>query len=249
MKKNTFTNKDIIFLVIACIVFYLLKAILPLLIILGIYLFIRKRFTAKIDQKPHRRPIEQQDNFDNEIFKANLAECEDVINEEQQLRQEADLRQFQGRTDVTKEELATYMFEQRRWDGIYERHVHMEEIIKVCNLNPEDITWVENELQHYHEGDATYDNKCSYIRSEEDRIITEYQNEKTLARLQTEVPRNEQEFQKNLSFMQEIGLDEVIPSYQAEHQKLMSEYEKTIRECDYNLWLSMKGYVKNEQNI
>ena len=98
-------------------------------------------------------------------------------------------------------------------------------------------------------GFLEYKREDGAVRSEEDRIITEYQNEKELARLQTEVPKNEQEFQKNLAFMQEIGLDEVIPSYQADHQKLMDEYEKTIRECDYNLWLAMKGYVKNEQNI
>lgn len=249
MKKNTLTNKDIFKLVVIIIIMYSLKLIIPLLVIAGIYLFIKQKKTSKIDNTPPKRHVIEQNPFNREADLATLSECNEVIDTDKQIRQETDLRQFQGRNDVTKEELATYMFEQRRWDGIYERRIQMQEIIKVCNLSSDDITWVENELQHYHPDkdnqDFTVDNKCCFVRNEEEKAVIDYHNEQELARLQVEVPKNEKEYQKNLSFMQEIGLDLVTPAYEEDHKKLMETYETSIRKSDYELWLSMKGYVNN----
>ena len=227
---------------------YALKVIIPLVFILGLYLYIKSKSKPKIEEKPLRRPEPIKDTFNLEAYRATLSECENYLDNEKQIRQEADLRQFQDRTDVTKEELARYMFEQRRWDGIHERRLQMEEIIKVCNLTLADIRWVEEELKHYHtEGNAIVDNRCCYVRNEEEKAVWEYENEQEMSRLKTEIPKIENDFQKHLAFHKELGFsDEVINAYEEDHKALMNSYESTIRQCDYDLWLTMKGYVKNE---
>lgn len=229
--------------------FYIIKAILPLLIILGIILFIKSKRKPKTEQKPQKRQHEVIDTFDIEAQKATLAECEDLIAQDVQIRQETDLRQFQGRTDVTKEELATYMFEQRRWDGIYERHIQMEEIIKVCNLNSDDITWVENELKNYHPRadypDFSIGNKCCFTRDTEEKAIWNYYNEQGRDRTYKYLNTIKREHEQKIAYLKSIG------EYNEEFEKPFNErYKKAIqtgldslREYDYEAWLKMKGYT------
>lgn len=253
MKNNTFTNKEIFIFILIGIILYALKAVLPLLILIGIVLFIKSRKTPKIDTRQRKRPIETLDTFEIEKQKADLAECEELIASEKRLREEADLRQFKGRSDVTKEELAQYMYEQRKWDGIHERHVHMEEIIKSCNLTMDDVAWVEQELQHYHfnknNPEQTADFKCCYVRDEEEKAITEYQNEKEKGRITSEIRKEEQEFNEHLAFYKELGFnDDVITNFQNAHNKVIDTYNESLRKVDYESWLEKKGYT-NGQNI
>ena len=245
MKKNTFTTKEIIVFVVAGCIIYALKTLFPLLIIVGICFYIRFKNKPRIEQNPPKRPIQEQDTFNLEAYRATVDDCEQFIKSERQIRQETDLRQFQGRSDVTKEELAQYMFEQRGWDGIHERRLQMEEIIKVCNLTMDDIAWVEQELKDYHIGDTVVHNKCCVVRSEEEQAVWQYQNEQETARLTIEIPKVEKEFQKNLAFHKELGFDDdIIQAYQDDHDKLMNTYSDSLRQCNYDLWLTMKGYVK-----
>ena len=245
MKKNTITLRDIIIVIIAVFIIYALKTLFPILVIAGIYFYFRYKNKPRIEENPPRRPIQENNNFNLEAYRATLDDCEQYLRNERQIRQEADLRQFQGRTDVTKEELAQYMFEQRSWDGIHERRLQMEEIIKVCNLTMDDVEWVEQELKDYHLDDTVVHNKCCVVRSEEEQAVWQYQNEQETARLTMEIPQVEEDFQKNLAFHKEIGYsDDVIQDYQNDHEKLMNEYSESLRQCNYDLWLSMKGYVK-----
>lgn len=243
MKKNTLP-KEIIILTIAISIIYLLKTLFPIFLVIGILLYLRHKNKPKIEQKPQKR-LPQEDTFDIEAYRATVDDCEQFLEGEHQIRQEADLRQFQGRTDVTKEELAQYMFEQRSWDGIHERRLQMEEIIKVCNLTMDDIAWVEQELKDYHIDDTVYSNKCCTVRSEEEKAVWDYQNEREMARLTMEIPQVEEDFQKHLAFHKELGLDDdIIQDYQDDHNALMNEYSESLRQCNYDLWLTMKGYVK-----
>lgn len=248
---NTFNKKDLA-IVITLSILYIFRAIIPIILILGIYLFIRSRKQPKIENK-RKRPHDTLDTFEIEKQKADLAECEELIAHEEQLRAEADLRQFKGRSDVTKEELAQYMFEQRRWDGIHERHVQMEEIIKVCNLTMDDISWVEQELQHYHfnpnSPEQTLDFKCCYVRDEKEKAVSDYQNEKEKYRITSDMRKEEQEFKEHLAFYKELGFgDDVINNFTSAHDKLMNTYNESLREVDYESWLEKKGYT-NGQNI
>lgn len=245
--NNSFNKKDLTIIITIAILYYIFKAVLPLVLILGIYLIIRSRKQPKIENK-RKRPHETLDTFEIEKQKADLAECEELIAHEEQLRTEADLRQFKGRSDVTKEELAQYMFEQRRWDGIHERHVQMEEIIKVCNLTMDDISWVEQELQHYHfnpnSPEQTLDFKCCYVRDEEEKAVSDYQNEKEKYRITSDMRKEEQEFKEHLAFYKELGFgDDVINNFTSAHDKLMNTYNESLRKVDYESWLEKKGYT------
>lgn len=246
MKNNTFTKKELIIIILLVIFLYVIKAILPLLIILGIVLYIKAKRRVKIEQKPQKKHT-QIDTLDRDSIQALKVECEDMLENERQLRQEADLRQFQGRTDVTKEELATYMWEQRYWDGIHERHVHMEEIIKVCNLTMDDIKWVENELQHYHPNknnpDFTLDNRCCYVRDTEEQAVHEYKNQQNTDWIMQEIANEEHRYKKEADFLKEIGLDGILDTHKQGHDKLMNTYNESLRKYDYDKWLIQKGYT------
>ena len=244
--NNSFNRKDLVIVIILSIL-YAFKAIIPIILILGIYLFIRSRKQPKIESK-RKKTHDTLDTFEIEKQKADLAECEELIAHEEQLRAETDLRQFKGRSDVTKEELAQYMFEQRRWDGIHERHVQMEEIIKVCNLTMDDISWVEQELQHYHfnpnSPEQTLDFKCCYVRDEEEKAVSDYQNEKEKYRITSDMRKEEQEFKEHLAFYKELGFgDDVINNFTSAHDKLMNTYNESLRKVDYESWLEKKGYT------
>ena len=252
MKK--LTTKDIIILVSIAIVLYLLKAVLPLLIIIGLYLFIKNRNTPKIEQKPHRRPIEVEDTSSLDEYRATLAECEELISNEYQIRSETDLRQFKGRSDVTKEELADYMYEQRRWDGIYERHLQMEEIIKVCNLTEHDIEWVEGELKHYHpyrkeNASVVYENKCCLVRDEEQKAIWEYYYEQDRIEVYKRINelkkwKQEREFDHHIGVDQYASYQKMVDYLAQERKKHLIKAINDLRRCDYESWLKLKGYVK-----
>ena len=247
MKKNTFTKKELIIIILLVMFFYIIKAIIPILFILGIVFLIKRKKRsekANIPQKKHT----QIDNFQNEELRANLQECNDMLAREKQLRQEADVRQFQNRNDVTKEELLTYMWEQRYWDGIHERHVQMEEIIKVCNLTMDDIKWVEHELQHYHPNpnnpDFTLDNRCCYVRDMEEKAVHEYKNQQNASQIMLEIANEEHRYKKEVDFLKEIGLDGVLDIHKQGHDKLMNGYNESLRKYDYEKWLIQKGYSK-----
>ena len=248
MKKKGLTTRDVIIIASIIIVIYILKDVLLALCIIGIFLFIRRKKTPKIEPQTQKKRIPQESTFDHDAYRATLAECENRVRHDNEIRKETDLRQFKGRSDVTKEELAEYMFEQRYWDGIFERRLQMEEIIKYCNLTMNDIEWVENELKHYHtEGGNVLEDRCCYVRSEEEKAVWEYQNEQERARLAMEIPQVEADFQKHLAFHKELGFDDdVIQAYENDHKSLMNEYDKSIKQCNYDAWLKMKGYIYNE---
>lgn len=236
MKKHIFTKNEIITVSAIIILMVLFRAVILLILFIGLLLFIRKRRKdyTEVEQKPIPKEI-PQDSFNYDAHMSTLAECEELIANDMQTRREADLRQFKGRSDVTKEEVAQYMFEQRGWDGIHERHLHLEEIAKVSNLNASDIRWIEEELKH----------KCCYLRDEEEQAVWNYRNEQAMAKLKVEIPMAEQQFQENKAFHKELGFDDdVIQAYEDDHKELMEAYETSIRQCDYDLWLAMKGYVK-----
>ena len=246
MKKKTFTNKEVLIIALIAIALYILSFVLPLLFIVGIYLIIKLRKKPRIEPQQKKKPLSEA-TVNLEAIRATYEECEKLVEQDRQIRLETDLRQFQGRTDVTKEELATYMFEQRRWDGKYERHIQMEEIIKVCNLDSDDIEWVENELNYYHSenGNILID-KCSPIRSEEEKAVWMYHNEQGKNRVNKYLDTIKRERKQEIEYLKLIG--EFDPDYEKyfdnSYEKAVQVGMNNLREYDYDRWLKIKGYVK-----
>ncbi len=204
------------------------------LIIAIIFLLTREKKTPKIEQKPQKRRIPEQETFNRDEFQATLAEVENLIDENRQIRAEADLRQFINRNDVTKEELAEYMFNQRRWDGVYERHVQMEEISKVCNITPNDIEWVEESLK----------GKCCIVRSEEARAILDYQKEQSRLENEKIIRETMSRLQREKDIL-DIYDDDVKQMMLDSSYDLINFCKENLKKCDYDTWLKEHGYGQN----
>lgn len=246
-------------LLILLFVFFLIDAYVVCAIICIIILCSGVKKTPKIEQKPQKRRIPEQTPIDNEAINAMACEIEAMIDNERQIRMETDLRQFKGRNDVTRVELADYMFEQRYWDGLYERHLQMEEISKVCNITESDIEWVVNELEHYHPhragtflGDeyppnqnVTLDHWVCLVRSEEQKAIWEYRNEQARIKLQKDLYDTKQRYEesKRIFTIQNDTDKEFLKFLEDNHQKNLRYMMLEMRRCNYDAWLRLKGYA------
>ena len=135
--------------------------------------------------------------------------------EELEFRRNVDLREFKGRTDVTKEELAKYLWYHQVWQGRREKEIICEEVAKVSNITEDDIRWAMHE--HYnHKGNDGSVGGGHWIRNEEARREIEYRRNK--------VREFEKEFEKSNK--------ETVPKKE--------EYEYIFY---YEDWLRRKGYV------
>lgn len=239
-------KKKAIMVIGAIALFIILYKYLPLLIIGGcVILIIRKDRKQIPEQKPKRQRIDAEPTDYLEI-QATIQEAQQVIDEHNEIIRSTDLRQFQGRTDVTKEELATYMFEQHYWNGVYERRTMMEEIVKHCNLSLEDVDWCEDRLQHYtYEGDPYHEYKACVAYNEEAKAISDYTNEQESARIKQEVKKLIKEHKEHLEFIKPDDTDgELTKIFTEQYNKTLRFYASQLRQYDYESWLKMKGYLK-----
>ena len=221
-------------LLILLFIFFLIDAYIMCAIICIIILCSGEKKTPKIEQKPQKRRIPEQETFNRDEFQATLAEVENLIDENRQIRAETDLRQFINRNDVTKEELAEYMFNQRRWDGAYERHVQMEEISKVCNITSEDIDWIEKSLK----------GKCCIVRSEEARAILDYQKEQSRLENERIIRETMSRLQREKDIL-DIYDDDVKQMMLESSYNLINSCKESLKSCDYDTWLKEHGYGQN----
>lgn len=240
-------KKKAIMVIGAIALFIILYKYLPLLIIAGGALFIIRYNRKQIPEKPKpKRPRIEAEPTDYLQVQATVQEAQKVIDEHNDIIRSTDLRQFKGRTDVTKEELATYMFEQHYWNGAYERRTMMEEIVKHCNLSIDDVEWCEERLKHYtFEYDPHHEYTACVVMNEEAKAISDYTNEQESARIKQEVRKLIQEHKTQIEFMKEIGTGEkLINIHNEQFNKSLRFYATQLRRFDYDAWLKMKGYVK-----
>lgn len=229
-------NKKIIIIALLFLVFFfVLKSFLPLFLIIAAFFIIRRKKEPKIEQKPVQKPI-TPDTPNEELNKAVLSECIHLIKDDTQIRLSTDLRQFKNRNNVTSAEVITYMREQLPWEGNYERHLHLEEIIDSCNLTQKDICVIEKELEKYH--------LCP-VRDLESKAIWEYQNE--MIRNDTyknikDMIRDRKNTVKKLQLLGEYDrqFEEQLNSGFKDDLKSMTD---NLRRADYDAWLKMKGFI------
>lgn len=235
------------FLMIVCGValFILLYKYLPLLVITGGVIFLLLRRQKKLPEQPKPRPRIQEEPTDYLQIQATVSEAQHVIDEHNDIIRSTDLRQFKGRTDVTKEELATYMYEQHYWNGAYERKTMMEEIIKYCNLTMDDVDWCIEELNHYKYENDTHEYKACAVRNEEAKAIADYTNEQESAKIKQEVIKLIREHKATLDFIKQDDINGTLTKiYTEQFNKALRYYATQLRQYDYESWLKMKGYVK-----
>ena len=209
-----------------------------LIIIAGITLLIfsRKKENKK-ENKETRKKIPLDVEEDYEKLQAVFEMYKEKADEDKKYRSNVDVRQFKGRKDVTKEEVAEYLWIHKLWEGWHEKDIILDEIIKVCNLNEEDKEWIMNEHYNHKGNDGTIGSGC-WERNEEIKAILDYERKK-IVKKDKELDRNEKE---NDNLMKKLGLDEILEEIEnKEEYKKTKENHKYI--YYYEEWLKEKGYV------
>lgn len=231
--------------------FLLFYRYFTLILIAGIVIYFVRRNKKEIPEPPKKRPRIEAERTDYIQVQATVAEARKVIDEHNDIVRNTDLRQFRGRTDVTREELATYMFEQQYWNGAYERRVMMEEITKYCNLTMDDVEWCIENLNHYktHPNNPMEYTSCA-VRSEEQRAIWEennrigredtYKTIRDLNKLHSDTLR----FEDDLNIPKTDAFYKMRDDLNEQHNQRIQELKERLREYDYDEWLKMKGYAK-----
>jgi hypothetical protein len=227
--------------------FILFYKYFPLILVLGTIVYIVHKNNKKSpEEPPRRRPRIEEESTDYLAVQATMSDVQQVIDSHNDIIRSTDLRQFQGRSDVTKEELATYMFEQHQWNGAYERKTMMEEIIKYCNLTMDDVEWCMDRLNHYtYDDDPYHEYKACVVPSEEAKAILDYNNEQESAKIKQEVIKLIKDHKANLEFIKPDDTDgELAKIYTEQFNRTLRLYANQLRQCDYESWLKMKGYVQ-----
>ena len=209
--------------------FLIISIPLTLVFILDCLLF-RKRKPK--EEKEKEVPIEEENNI--EAIRAKVEEIEDKNRKDLEYRRNVDLRQFRGRNDVTRQEVADFLWYHYLWEGFHEKKIICQEIMRVSNITQEDIDWVRHEHYH-HKGKAGEEGGGCWIRNEEIKREIEYESKKVL-----------KQDKENKEFMEreEKWMDKFIP----EINEITKEYEKPMDEKHkyifyYEDWLKEKGYT------
>jgi hypothetical protein len=243
--------KIIIATLLSLLSIYLFITNLPLLTIICIAIYIIQKkygFNVPEESKPQVKHIPEKPRLDYSVVQATLEECQSLLDERQMIINETDLRQFEGRDDVTKEELAQYMFEQRYWDGAYERRLQMEEIAKHCNLTEEDVNWCVEELKHYKLGGQVY--RAYAVRNEEAKAIWEETNRENAISIKNTIKEIKTDYENIKKFEQGIGITKYSgykdyeEYFNKRHNETITDLQESLRRYDYEGYLKMEGYIK-----
>ena len=172
--------------------------------------------TKTIKEEEYEVPIEEDNNVDK--LRACVEKVDNKNEYEKEIRKKVDLREFKGRKDVTKEEVARYLWYHKIWEGRREKEIICEEIAKVSNINEEDINWIMHE--HYnHEGKDGKVGGGYWDRNDEAKREIEYRRKK--------VREKDKEFKKDFE----------------RHNIKESKNEEYKYIFYYDDWLKEKGYV------
>lgn len=240
-------------LLITILVLTLIAVYIPPLFIVIIFLVVlnltRDNKPPQVENPSVSTPvIENPNTIDYTTLQAMLQDMQKYIDEDKETIKNTDLRQFMNRNDVTKEELAQYMWEQKYWDGAHERHLQMVEISKHCNITEDDIKWVEQELTHY----PTYGRvgKAYAFRNDEAHMIWKENNKESAMQTKELIHEIDKSKQDADNFDKLLGIDKFsgYSKYKAyrdnDYQKMTNRNMNNLRTCDYDTWLTWKGYIK-----
>ena len=231
MKENT---RKIIQIAIGILLIMTFTKLLTLAGIILLLLTVYKKKKEVIDEEE----LQVIDAQEHDQIRCTAQIVQDKLDLKKEIMQKTDVRQFQGRNDVTIDEVVNYMIDFSQYIGIEKRQYQMERISQVCNLTMDDMKEVSHQIW----------GKTKIFEDIEGQKIANYQKEKIkeslnkksiwreikedeLRRCITDKQRNDLE--KRLS-------DEEIKRLENEDFKKMEEVQ---RRCNYDEWLKWKGYT------
>ena len=233
MKEST---KKIIITILAIM---MISTFIKSLVLLGILLLVIQMFRGKKERiEKNEDELEVIDTQEHDILRMQAKLIEDKLNEKKKIMQEMDIRQFQGRNDVSIQEVIDYMIDFSQYIGLEKRTYQMERICQVCNLTMDDMKEVQKEIW----------GKCRINEDKEAKVVADYYND-LIKQLKTK-DSYWQEFRNwhlahntkgNIEWIDKIISQERVKELEI-NDKLKDE--KMFRRYDYDGWLKWKGYIK-----
>lgn len=205
-----------------------------LVALLILYFLMPKK--KKIENNDEDEILEVNDTTSHDQLRMQYELIKEKNDEAKKIMQEADVRQFAGRKDVTIEEVSEYLINRTQFIGLEKRINIMKRITQVCNLTENDM----NEVFHQIWG------KVKIQEDNEGQRIRDW-----------EIEKGKQEILRRTGFWSEFK-DQNRKYYKSDEEwgnmfpkeKIdeldKKEYEKKeslYKFYDYDNWLKKKGYI------
>jgi len=208
-------------IVILMIVVILVSTLEKYLIMTGVFLLL---YLAYKNHKENNQIISEQteqleviDNNELDQFRALYDITKKKEDVKYQTMREMDIRQFQGRKDVTVDEVVEYMINKSQYIGLEKRSYQMQRITQVCNLTEDDMKEVFHRIW----------GKCKINEDVEGLKIANYFDD-NVRKLDKEFEEWQRKYAIEESQLKEIGKHD----------------ESYMKKFYYEKWLKEKGYIK-----
>lgn len=227
----------------------LILSLTKTLVIAGIILLL---IASKIKQKDKIKKNDEEieleviNTQEHDAIRMTAKLLEEQKNIKLEVMRNTDVRQFQGRNDVTIQEVADYMIQFSQYIGLEKRNYQMERITQVCNLTNDDmkevahLIWGKCKIQEDPEGQKEADYMLEQMKKSRNDFQKLVGNKSTWRKLKDDYLRMDKTDE------QRRKTEELLPEEWI-RQKEDEEYEKnekTNRYIDYDGWLRWKGYIK-----
>ena len=183
------------------------------------------------------------DNNELDQFRALYEITKKKVDIKYQTMREMDIRQFQGRKDVTIDEVVNYMIEKSQCIGLEKRSYQMQRITQVCNLTEEDMKEVFHRIW----------GKCKINEDIEAQKVADYMFKEGKKLYDSDdhkcIARQMKEYELSVRGDTQEKRDELEKWLPEEKLKNLEEKEYWDKEdihryYDYEEWLKKKGYIK-----
>lgn len=145
-----------------------------LLIIISLPILLIVLIDYSICKKTKIKEVEEEipkDNKNTEIIRGIYEELEERKEKEKEFIKSIDVRQFNGRNDVSKDEVEEYLWHHQVGTGRKEIELIVKKIKEICNITDEEGKEIIS--RHYNES------RGGWERNEERKIESEYMRKRT----------------------------------------------------------------------
>lgn len=203
---------------------------------IGIIILLKQiKKTEKIEKQEEELEVINPEEHNYIRLETELAN--EKLEEKKKVKKETDIRQFQGRNDVTEEEVIEYMMNKSQFIGLIKRGYQLERISEVCNIDNQNIKNIEHELWgkcKIYEDKEGQKERDLWLEIQRKKISYESPWRETKNRLLKEAKT-----EKDKEIIEKIYTEEYI-----KEQEETREWDRNKQKfIFYEKWLKEKGYV------
>lgn len=210
-------------------------SIIKLIIGVLLFYFLMKK-DKKIEENNEDEILEINDTTSHDQIRMQYELIREKDEERKKFMQEADVRQFEGRKDVTIDEVSEYLINRTQFIGFEKRQCIMKRITQVCNMTEKDMNevfhqiWGKVKIQEDNEGQRIRDWEIEKGKQEELKRTGFWSEFKEQNR---KYYKTDEEWEKMFPKEKIDELDE----------KEFQKKETIYKFYDYDNWLKKKGYT------